>query len=99
MFIDMFGVTPSNYLRLRRLHRLRAALLMTNAGLSTVAGLCDQFHLPDHGRAARDYRVLFGEFPSQTLARSPGEIRCTEAGTSPSMAAASSARADSTPPT
>ncbi len=73
MFLDVFGMTPGRYLRLRRMHQLRIALLMADPALRTVAGLCAHFRLTDAGRAAREYRQLFGEFPSQTLSRRPGE--------------------------
>lgn len=71
MFLDVFGITPTRYLRVRRLHQLRTALLMADPALRTVAELCDRFHLTDAGRVARDYQRLFGELPSQTLARRP----------------------------
>lgn len=71
MFLDVFGMTPARYLRLRRLHQLRTALLMADPALRTVADLCAYFQLTDAGRVARDYRQLFGELPSQTLARRP----------------------------
>lgn len=71
MFMDVFGMTPSRYLRLRRLHQLRTALLMADPALRTVNDICLYFHLNDAGRVAREYCVLFGEYPSQTLARRP----------------------------
>lgn len=71
MFLDVFGMTPSRYLRLRRLHQLRTALLLADPMLRTVNDICAHFHLHDGGRVAQDYRVLFGEYPRQTLARRP----------------------------
>jgi len=71
MFMDVFGMTPSRYLRVRRLHQLRIALLMADPMLRTVNDICSHFRLSDAGRVARDYRALFGEYPRQTLARRP----------------------------
>ena len=71
MFIDVFGVTPSRYLRLRRLHHLRTTLLLADPTLRTVVELCLQLQFTDAGRVARDYKALFDELPGQTLARRP----------------------------
>lgn len=69
MFVDVFGMTPSRYLRLRRLHQLRTALLMADPLLRTVGEVCTALRLTDAGRVAHEYHALFGEFPSRTLAR------------------------------
>ena len=73
MFLDVFGVTPSRYVRLRRMHRLRAELAMADPTLRTVAEICARLHLSDAGRVAHEYRELFDEYPHQTLARRPDE--------------------------
>lgn len=68
MFVDVFGMTPSRYLRVRRLHQVHTVLLMTDPRLCTVADVCTRLRITDAGRFAHDYFELFGEFPSQTLA-------------------------------
>lgn len=80
MFMDVFGMTPSRYLRLRRLHQLRTALLMADPLLRTVNDICVHVRLNDAGRVAGEYCALFGEYPSQTLARSPsnGRVAATQ---------------------
>lgn len=67
-FITLLGVTPMEYVRLRRLRQARAALLENVAGVSVKkaaleAGFCDL------GRFAVDYQQVFGEKPSATLRR------------------------------
>ena len=69
MFVDVFGMTPSRYLRVRRLHQVRTVLLLTDPLLRTVGDVCSSLRITDAGRFAREYHALFGEFPKQTLAR------------------------------
>lgn len=69
MFVDVFGMTPRRYLRVRRLHQVRAVLLLTEPRLRTVADVCTRLRVTDAGRFAHEYHELFGEFPSQTLAQ------------------------------
>ena len=69
MFVDVFGMTPSRYLRTRRLHQLRTCLLLADPCLRTVGEVCSTFRITDAGRIAHEYHALFGEFPSRTLAR------------------------------
>lgn len=69
LFTDLLGVSPITYLRHLRLHSVRRALLdaQSSPGAVKFAALdCGFLHL---GHFARDYRMLFGENPSETLAR------------------------------
>ncbi len=69
LFRDLLGITPITYLRHQRLHRARRTLLKAPASpalVKQVALECGFWHL---GRFARDYRTLFAESPSQTLAQ------------------------------
>lgn len=68
-FTECFGMSPGRYLRLRRLHLLRAALAIADARHETVAGVAARFGYSDLGRMASAYRTLFGEYPSATLLR------------------------------
>jgi AraC family transcriptional regulator, ethanolamine operon transcriptional activator len=70
-FAGVLGVSPSRYLRLRRLVLVRAALRSPGRSWASVreAALAHGFwHL---GRFARIYRDAFGEPPSTTLGRVP----------------------------
>lgn len=68
-FYDCFGMAPTAYLRALALHEVRRALLdgpMLRDAVTRVAS--------DHGfqhlsRFAGQYRALFGEYPSDTVAR------------------------------
>jgi AraC family transcriptional regulator, ethanolamine operon transcriptional activator len=66
-FREAFGVSPRRYLALRRLAAVRRELLRGEANLSVteVATRWGFFHL---GRFSQEYRLLYGERPSQTLA-------------------------------
>jgi AraC family ethanolamine operon transcriptional activator len=66
MFVEYFGMSPGKYLHLRGLHRTRVALREGTAE-TTVARVAAQYGFWDFGRFASQYRLLFGEFPSETL--------------------------------
>lgn len=68
-FIAILGMAPTRYLRLRRLHLLRAALAVAEPQQSSVATIAAGFGYTDLGRMAAQYQALFGEFPSATLQR------------------------------
>ncbi|MGE4404251.1 helix-turn-helix domain-containing protein [Pseudomonas sp.] len=73
-FVATLGMAPARYLRLRRLHLLRAALAVADHRQTSVAEVAARFAYTDCGRMAADYHALFGEYPSATLLRgvSPG---------------------------
>lgn len=69
-FQDVLGVSPNTYLRAIRLNGARAAL--RSASSVTAAALDWGFwHL---GQFAADYRLMFGELPSQTFQRVGGKM-------------------------
>ena len=68
-FQDYFGIGPVQYLKIRTLNMARDALLNSDPALTTVTGVATRFGVWELGRFARDYRLLFGELPSQTLRR------------------------------
>jgi AraC family transcriptional regulator, ethanolamine operon transcriptional activator len=68
-FHATFGMSPHRYLKLRRMGMVRAMLLSRSGPWHSVkaAALSHGFwHL---GQFAHDYRDLYGELPSETLAR------------------------------
>jgi AraC-like DNA-binding protein len=64
-FTTVLDETPQSYVRKVRLHRIRSDL--ATAAEVTVAA--SQWGVGDFGRLSARYRALFGELPSQTLAR------------------------------
>ncbi len=68
-FREQLGIPPMRYLKLMRLHRVRKALLCAAPG-TRVSGVANALGLWHMGQLARDYRTLFGELPTETLARS-----------------------------
>lgn len=68
-FAAELGVTPEQYVRAIRLHKVRQILLKPNVdedrSVTSVANRCGFNHL---GRFAKEYRRFFGELPSETLA-------------------------------
>lgn len=66
-FRETYGTTPLAFVRSQRLSRSRSALLRSTAtSVSRTARSCGFTHM---GQYSRDYRRLFGETPSATLAR------------------------------
>ncbi len=70
-FVGYFGVAPVQYLNRRTLHQVRKALKAADPSVTTVAEIATQFGVWQFGRMARDYRLLFGELPSETLHLGP----------------------------
>jgi AraC family ethanolamine operon transcriptional activator len=68
IFQESYGLTPVRYLKLRRLAGARRAL--TRAEHGSVAEVALAFGFWHFGHFGADYKALFGEAPSSTLARS-----------------------------
>jgi AraC-like DNA-binding protein len=72
--MDILGMSPSRYLRLRRLNMVRAALKCASPAPGTITELAKRYGFSELGRFATSYRRTFGEPPSATLRRSPQAI-------------------------
>ncbi|HVZ07854.1 AraC family transcriptional regulator [Rhodopila sp.] len=66
---DHLGMSPSRYLRLRRLHLARRALQYETSAVVRVSDIAARFGFWEFGRFAVEYRRHFGESPSTTLRR------------------------------
>jgi len=74
-FKEVMGLTPMNYLVRLRLHRARQALLAATQGSSTVSAEALKWGFWHFGEFSRAYKECFGELPSDTLRRAPGEMQ------------------------
>lgn len=63
------GLAPTQWLRLRRLNMARRDLMQARPASTTVAEVAMRWSFWHLGRFAGSYQALFGELPSQTLAR------------------------------
>jgi AraC family ethanolamine operon transcriptional activator len=70
-FRDHLGMGPMAYLKLQRLHAERRLLLAADPEATRIQPLASTWGFFNPGNFAREYRRLFGERPSHTLARSP----------------------------
>jgi len=61
------GYSPKAFVKMVRLRKARDTLRDAAADTVTATALAHGFH--NLGHFARDYRLMFGETPSQTLAR------------------------------
>ncbi|WP_204141361.1 helix-turn-helix domain-containing protein [Halomicronema sp. CCY15110] len=68
-FQDMFGMGPMAFLKVLRLHAIRRLLLSAEPQSLQVKEVACAWGFCSMGHFARDYKQLFGESPSQTLAR------------------------------
>lgn len=68
-FADAYGMTPLQWARCVALHRVRQHLRASNPGEAVIEGVARDCGFRHMGRFAGYYRELFGEFPSETLAR------------------------------
>ena len=68
-FLQCYDVGPMSFLRKMRLSRVRRELSRTPSSAASVAASARRWHFSHMGQFSRDYRLLFGESPSRTLAR------------------------------
>ncbi len=68
-FAEILDATPQIYVMRLRLHRIRRDLASEEERACTVALIANKWGIGELGRMARRYRDLFGEFPSDTLAK------------------------------
>jgi AraC-like DNA-binding protein len=66
---EQWGISPTRFLLLRRLHLARYALLRADPDSATVTKVALDMGFWELGRFAVTYKSLFGESPSATLRR------------------------------
>ena len=66
---EFLGVSPTRYLLLRRLNRVRWALRRADPATTSVTEIARNYQFQELGRFAGTYRTTFGELPSATLRR------------------------------
>jgi AraC family ethanolamine operon transcriptional activator len=69
-FLQIHGVAPLAYLRMRRLNSARRALKAARGTSATVTSIAMHWGFFHFARFAQDYLRQFGELPSTTLGRS-----------------------------
>src|SRR6516164_1461351 len=74
---EFLGITPTQYVLLRRLKEVRRALRDADPDKVKVAEVAHRFGFAQLGRFAGRYRAIFGETPSTTLQRTPGTCFAT----------------------
>jgi AraC-like DNA-binding protein len=66
-FHEQHGMTPKDYIRMRRLERAHADLAMSDPHTATVTAVATRWGFAHLGRFSRDYRAKYGVSPAQTL--------------------------------
>lgn len=72
---EHLGMSPMQYLRLRRMHLARRALRAADPAASSVTEIATDYGFWELGRFSVAYRRLFGESPSASLHRPPEDSR------------------------
>jgi AraC-like DNA-binding protein len=67
--VGVHGVSPARWMRAKRLHAARRALLEAACATPTVTAAATDQGFYQLGRFAGMYKAAFGEHPSQTLRR------------------------------
>jgi AraC family ethanolamine operon transcriptional activator len=70
-FLQIYGVAPLVYLRMRRLNSARRTLKEARGTSATVTAIALRWGFFHFARFAQDYSRQFGELPSATLGKSP----------------------------
>lgn len=68
-FHRYMGLSPSEYIRLRKFNLIWQEMNSSRAHDTTVARIVAEYRISDMGRFAERYRSIFGENPSTTLKR------------------------------
>ncbi|MCX5955142.1 MAG: helix-turn-helix domain-containing protein [Cyanobacteria bacterium] len=66
-FHDHLGMGPMAYVKLQRLHSVRRLLLRADSDQVRIGSIAAEWGFLNAGHFARDYRLLFGELPRDTL--------------------------------
>jgi AraC-like DNA-binding protein len=66
---EQLGVSPAQYIMLRRMRLVRRALQQADPGVARVTDIATEHNFWELGRFAVTYRRIFGETPSETLKR------------------------------
>jgi len=69
VFNELYQLGPSQYLRIRELHKTRHDLLLSNPEEKTVTDILTHWGIWELGRFAGRYKLHFGELPHETLRR------------------------------
>ena len=70
-FIDVVGITPSQYVQVAKLRSVRQILRDNGCTKTTVSQVAIQHGFTELGRFSVRYRKMFGESPSRTLRNGP----------------------------
>ena len=73
-FTKYYGMPPTKYIQLQRLHRAKKLLQFYGREGTSVSSTAAQLGMWDFGRFAARYKALFGESPSETLVRSGNRV-------------------------
>lgn len=74
MFRQQLGIGPASYLKMRQLNIVRRALRGKLRSSSKITSIMSEHGVTEFGRFASEYKALFGERPSDTVARSRVQI-------------------------
>jgi AraC-like DNA-binding protein len=80
---EHLGMSPMRYLWLRRMHLAHRALRTADLAVANVTEIATSYGFWELGRFSVAYRSLFGESPSASLRRPPGDLEPKKSNGSP----------------
>lgn len=78
IFRDYYGVTPKAYLKRLRLNQVHKRLKQADSQYIEIAAIAHEFGFSHLGQFAQDYKLLFGELPSETISNNAKFLDKTE---------------------
>jgi AraC family transcriptional regulator, ethanolamine operon transcriptional activator len=73
-FVERYGLPPARFMRVWRLHGARKELGQVHSQELKISDVANKWGFWHLGQFAKDYRLWFGELPSETCRRTQAEI-------------------------
>jgi len=66
-FKSLFGITPKHFMNLFKLNHTHEVLQLADTQTTNVSDIAEKWGFSHFGRFSKEYKLLFGVLPSETL--------------------------------